>query len=458
MSVTDQQIEYKYVADGNTTVFPFHCRVLSKSDIIVLLDGVVAQGFDVDGINADEGGNVVFNIPPRYGCEVLILRDVKLIRETDYQTNGDFLAKTVNLDFDRIWMSIQGVYGWFIRALRYPIGGKHYNAESRRIENLDDPVNEHDATTKKYVDATAGEAKQWAEEAKESANDAHGSATESQNILDEIKRRTPVLTINHEGPDEDGNIDISKDGALLVDAPKDHKIYGRGDGQWIAIGDTPDFTLPTSIRPLADVLYIRSNIVYQIPLVSVGFDFSANLTIEVNADLASFNIPPALHTNEKGYKYIVLSAKESKGSVVLTLKDDEHAVKQNITMFFCGGVICSVSASASYEKASRTIKMSIGLSDAGNNGRFMLSRPKISVIKLESRPNSLNQVKNNGRNVTFTTHYTKDALGQMFMGWYYGTNIDIRLDSSVKDGVYVVQVLDQYSGLIFERFVNVVSK
>lgn len=152
MAINEQPIAFEYIADGDTTTFPFSCRVIYETDLIVQVNGVQVFNFTITGLNNPEGGNIVFEKAPIKNNVVLITREIKLVRETEYPQNGDFLAPTVNKDFDRIWMALQGAAGWFKRALRYPLGGKNYDAENRRIENLADPVSVQDTSTKKYVD------------------------------------------------------------------------------------------------------------------------------------------------------------------------------------------------------------------------------------------------------------------------------------------------------------------
>ena len=158
MSVGNQQIQYEYIADGNTVIFPFSCRVIYATDVSVNIDGkfISPDTYTVDGVDQPHGGNVVFYHAPAAGSHVIISRDILLARDTDYQTNGDFLAKTVNRDFDRIWMALQSTFSWFKRALTYPYNSPNYDAENRRIENLGNPVNIKDATTKHYVDQEFG--------------------------------------------------------------------------------------------------------------------------------------------------------------------------------------------------------------------------------------------------------------------------------------------------------------
>lgn len=155
MTVSNQQIIYEHLANGSTTVFPFLCKVLYASDLFVLVGGTRASNYRVSGLGIDSGGDVIFDVPPVAGSKVIILRKIPLVRQTDYQTNGDFLAKTVNGDFDRIWMALQSVGGENDRALRYPLGGTHYDAQNRKIENLADPQFPQDAVTKKALDESS---------------------------------------------------------------------------------------------------------------------------------------------------------------------------------------------------------------------------------------------------------------------------------------------------------------
>ena len=152
MSVSNQRVQYEYIADGNTVVFPFSCRVVYASDLIVMVNGTRVNNYSIEGVNQQHGGNVVFHTPPTVNSRVLLLRSIPLIRETDYQTNGDFLASTVNSDFDRLWMALQGVGVANDRALKYPIGGMHYDAELRKIENLAHPQLPQDAVNKEALD------------------------------------------------------------------------------------------------------------------------------------------------------------------------------------------------------------------------------------------------------------------------------------------------------------------
>jgi hypothetical protein len=131
MSVTLQTPYASYTANGATTVFPFSFRLLKDTDLNVQVTdllGVATQktlgvDYTVTGAGLDSGGAAVFLAAPTSGYKITVARDTVLTRDIDYQDNGDLLADTVNLDFDRIWLAMQeffnGVSG-VAGALRAP--------------------------------------------------------------------------------------------------------------------------------------------------------------------------------------------------------------------------------------------------------------------------------------------------------------------------------------------------
>lgn len=151
MSVPNQTPYNIYTANGLTTVFPYEFYLLNAGDLAVSINGTIITGYTLSGIGEVGGGDVLFLTPPATGATILIQRDVPAIRLTDYQDNGDLLADTVNKDFDRLWMAIRQAYLYLGFALTRPITGGPFNAKGYRVENLADPVNDHDAVTKSYA-------------------------------------------------------------------------------------------------------------------------------------------------------------------------------------------------------------------------------------------------------------------------------------------------------------------
>lgn len=109
-------------ANGATTIFPYQFKIATADDLAVELDGVVqTDGFTVTGIGEDNGGNIVFSVAPENGVTVLRYLDPELSRDTDYQQFGDWMAGPVNLDFDRLWLAIQGIALKLGLCVRAPI-------------------------------------------------------------------------------------------------------------------------------------------------------------------------------------------------------------------------------------------------------------------------------------------------------------------------------------------------
>jgi hypothetical protein len=163
MSVPNQTPYNIYTANGLTTVFAYEFYLISASDIQVTINGnEVTSGYTVSGVGNTGGGEVTFLTAPANGATVIFERVTPTYRLTDYQDNGDLLADTVNKDFDRLWMAIQRAFIYLGVALSRPLfGGGPFDADGYRIANLADPVNDQDAATKKYVDNSVSDAKDY---------------------------------------------------------------------------------------------------------------------------------------------------------------------------------------------------------------------------------------------------------------------------------------------------------
>lgn len=152
------QIPYNiFTANGITTVFSFNFMVFNATDLAVSVNGtVLTSGFTVSGVGVVNGGSVTFLTPPASGATVMLARGMPLVRVTEYQDNGDLLAATVNKDFDRIWMVLQGQAVDNSLALSRPsIAYDYYAGRGYRIADIASPINSEDVANKKYVDDSA---------------------------------------------------------------------------------------------------------------------------------------------------------------------------------------------------------------------------------------------------------------------------------------------------------------
>ncbi|WP_158785153.1 hypothetical protein [Pantoea sp. BAV 3049] len=167
MSVPSQTPYNIHTGNGVTTVFAFGFLISYASDLQVSINGnVVASGYTVSGAGNTSGGSVTFLTSPASGAIVTLLRAIPLNRTTSYQDNGDLLAATINADFDRIWMVLQGQALNNSLALMRPwFNYNYYDALGYGIKNLATPTADQDATTKKYVDDLLAEEAAAREEA-----------------------------------------------------------------------------------------------------------------------------------------------------------------------------------------------------------------------------------------------------------------------------------------------------
>jgi hypothetical protein len=67
----------------------------------------ITTDYTVSGVGVLAGGNVTLVTPATVGDLITISRSMAYSRETDYQNSGDFLADTVDADFNRIWQVLQ---------------------------------------------------------------------------------------------------------------------------------------------------------------------------------------------------------------------------------------------------------------------------------------------------------------------------------------------------------------
>lgn len=106
-SITVQTPYNEYTGNGSSTVYAYTFLLLAAADLVVKIDGTTTTAYTLSGIGTSSGGNVTFTTAPASGATVLISREIPLSRSIEYQTNGDFRASTVNLDFNRLWQYLQ---------------------------------------------------------------------------------------------------------------------------------------------------------------------------------------------------------------------------------------------------------------------------------------------------------------------------------------------------------------
>ncbi|SIT25424.1 right-handed parallel beta-helix repeat-containing protein [Achromobacter sp. MFA1 R4] len=157
MTVPQQPTRTAHVGNGVTTVFAYDFLCLAARDLQVIVAGAVVDpsAYTVSNIGQSSGGDVTFLAAPADQAQIVIQLDMVLDRETDYQTNGDLFAKTVNFDFDRLWLAIQQAFGFLNRVPRLGDsdvdGAGAYRAKGNRIQDLGDPIADQDAVNRRSM-------------------------------------------------------------------------------------------------------------------------------------------------------------------------------------------------------------------------------------------------------------------------------------------------------------------
>lgn len=123
MSLNDQASRNDYTANGSTTVFPYSFRILTKTDILVLVDGtakIVDTDYSVGGLGDSGGGNVTFVAAPANASIVTLLRNQPFEQDSDYVPNQAFPSAQITQDLDKLYMIVQELREQVTRALTLP--------------------------------------------------------------------------------------------------------------------------------------------------------------------------------------------------------------------------------------------------------------------------------------------------------------------------------------------------
>ena len=117
-----------YNGNGSTTVFARTFRVLDADHLKVYQtkDGVtteVTTGITKDGIGSDSG-NVTFDTAPASGVQITLLREIPLVQETDYSSQGKVAPVQIEDDLDGLQMQVQDMFEQVTRSIRLPVNAR----------------------------------------------------------------------------------------------------------------------------------------------------------------------------------------------------------------------------------------------------------------------------------------------------------------------------------------------
>lgn len=239
MTVQAGPTDKRYAANGVTTTFAIPFLIIQPGDLQVFLNGVLTtSGFTLVGVG-DPTSTIIFDTAPT--GDLYLVLNVPFERLFDYQENGDFLARTVNLDFDRIWQALKQLFRYSGRALTLgenDIDGQGwYRAKGNGIRDLEDPVEDQDAATKNWSKLYVGSVLQTGQgPINNAANvayvDGDGNVITVQKGIK--KQFSSVAKARLTPGDFDGQQ------ASLLGYYSDFNGYGGGDLYWSALSTAAD--------------------------------------------------------------------------------------------------------------------------------------------------------------------------------------------------------------------------
>ncbi len=128
MSLSETTARKDYVGNGSVDAFAYTWRIIDKSHLEVLVDGVVQvldTDYTVSGVDAAAGGSVTFTTAPASGTVVTILRKQPLSQLSDYVLNEGHPSDRIEKDLDKVVMALQQDRETLGRALKFGKASLH---------------------------------------------------------------------------------------------------------------------------------------------------------------------------------------------------------------------------------------------------------------------------------------------------------------------------------------------
>jgi len=121
IQIGDISPRIQYAGDGVQTVFTYPFPIFVDANIDVYEDTglkTITTHYTVAGAGSSTGGTVTFITAPAVGIVVTLMRNIAVERTSDFQESGEFRAKVINDELDKLTATQQQIEADQDRSLR----------------------------------------------------------------------------------------------------------------------------------------------------------------------------------------------------------------------------------------------------------------------------------------------------------------------------------------------------